>query len=206
MRSIKSPGKARASQVPPVGSFAARLHDIVNDFPTKAALARAAGVPPSSLESYLEGVEPTRPVLVNLATAADVSLEWLACGRGEKNPRPLVPDGYAQIPFYDVRSAGGYVYPLINEEVADFFLLKLRWFSYPGMRPSNLFVLEATETLTLEIKERDLIVVDSSWRTKFAQRYAKVPKGIYLVSSQAKLSVRQILGTSRDRAVPRKFS
>ncbi len=178
--------------------FAARLQEIAGEFESKSALARTAGIPPSSLESYLTGSEPTRPVLVNLARAANVSLEWLASGRGEKKSSPAIPSGYAQIPFYDIRSAGGYVYPLVNEQVAEFLILKLEWFGYPGVRPAALFAIEATQSQTPEIEDGDLIVVDSSWRTNFTDRYAKVPKGIYLISLQAKLSVSLILSSSRD--------
>src|SRR5579863_8396687 len=99
--------------------FTKRLEEIIGGFRSRAALAKAAGLPPSSLQSYLEGAEPTRPALVALARAAEVSLEWLADDRGYKKPRPYVPDGYGEIPFFDIRKSGGYVYPLVAAEVAE---------------------------------------------------------------------------------------
>lgn len=179
-------------------AFIARLEETSTAFPSRAALAKAASTPPSSLQAYFEGVEPTRPALVALARAANVSLDWLADGRGYKEPHPPVPDGYAAIPFYDVRKSGGYVYPLVSAEVAEFVYLKLDWFSYPGMKASHLIALEATASLVPEINQQDLLVVDTWWRTKFVDPSPIIPPGIYLISQQAKLFIRQVLSVSGD--------
>ncbi|EKV01603.1 putative transcriptional regulator [Leptolyngbya sp. PCC 7375] len=46
--------------------------------------ARECGFSDTVLRQYLSGQsEPTRPVLLAIARAADVSLEWLAAGQGE---------------------------------------------------------------------------------------------------------------------------
>jgi hypothetical protein len=178
--------------------FVHRLEELGSRFRSRAALAAAADIPASSVQSYLEGSEPTRPALVALAKAGRVSLEWLATGHGHKEPRPAVPDGYAAIPFYDVRKAGGYVYPLVAAEVAEFWFLKLDWFKYPGMRAGELFLVEVTESRVPEVRVRDLVVVDGAWRTKFVDRNPKIPAGVYLVSHQAKLSIRAVSGVSGD--------
>lgn len=178
--------------------FIKRLEEIISEFPSRAALAKAADLPPSSLQSYIGGAEPTRPALVALARAAEVSLEWLADNRGYKKPRPVVPDGYAKIPVYDVRKSGGYVYPLVTAEIASWIYLKLDLFSYPGMRPAKLFVVEAIESQAPEIADGDLLVVDSSWHTKFIDPSPTIPPGNYLVSRQAKLSIREAIGVSDD--------
>jgi hypothetical protein len=179
-------------------SFVDRLAEIVSAFPSRAAWAKAAGLSPSAMQSYMEGTEPTRPALVALAKAANVSLEWLAAGSGYKEPHPPVPDGYAMIPFFNVRKSEGYVYPLFSADNAEFWYLKIDWFSYPGMQPSKLFIVEATASLVSEVRERDLLVVDESWKTKFVDPTPNIPQGAYLVSQQAKLSVRQVSGVSDD--------
>src|SRR5262252_1716011 len=102
----------------PDQDFIKRLQQIISDFPSRAALAKAASLSPSSLQSYVEGAEPSRPALIALARAANVSLEWLADNRGYKEPHPQVPDGYAAIPAYDIGKAHGYVYPLVTAEAA----------------------------------------------------------------------------------------
>ena len=178
-------------------SFQQRLQQIISGFSSRAALAKAAEIPPSSLQSYLEGTEPTRPVLVALAGAARVSLEWLAAGRGYKEPHPPVPDGYAELPFYDVRKSDGYVYPLFTSEGLDSAFLKLDWFGYPGMNPGQLITLEATESFVSEIADGDFLVVDRTWLTTFANK--PIPAGVYLTSRQAKLCVRRVAGVVGDR-------
>jgi hypothetical protein len=178
--------------------FIKRLEEIVGEFPSRAALARAADLPPSSLQSYLEGAEPTRPALVALARAADVSLEWLADDRGYKKPHPHVPDGYGEIPFYDIRKSGGYVYPLVTEEIQAWVYLKLDLFSYAGMQSGKLFLVEALGSQAAEIADGDLLVVDPAWRTKFVGPSSTIPPGNYLVSRQAKLSIREVTGVRGD--------
>jgi hypothetical protein len=178
-------------------AFILRLEEIASRFRSKAAFAQAANIPASSLQSYFEGAEPSRLTLTALADAGRVSLEWLIRGRGYRELHPQVPDGYAGIPFYDVRKAGGYVYPLVTEEVADLLYLKLDWFSYPDLNPNKLFVVEVTESLVPEIQERDRVVVDRSWHTIWSDPTAGIPKGIYLVSQQAKLSIRRVMSASK---------
>jgi phage repressor protein C with HTH and peptisase S24 domain len=182
---------------PENSAFILRLEETASPFRSRAAFAKAADIPASSLQSYFEGVEPNRLTLMALAEAGSVSLEWLMRGRGYKELRPQVPEGYAGIPFYDVRKAGGYVYPLVAEEVTDFLYLKLDWFSYPDLDQGKLFVVEVTESLVQEIQERDLVVVDQSSRTIWSDPTAEIPKGIYLVSQQAKLSIRRVMSASK---------
>jgi hypothetical protein len=66
-------------------TFVERLEEASAKFPSRVALAKAANMPPSSLQAYFEGAEPTRPALVALAQAADVSLDWLARAAGTRN-------------------------------------------------------------------------------------------------------------------------
>jgi hypothetical protein len=71
-------------------------------------------------------------------------LEWLADGRGYKQPHPYVPDGYAEIRFFNVRKADGYVYPLFSGENGEFCYLKLDWLNCPNLKAAKLFMVEAT--------------------------------------------------------------
>src|SRR5690242_6810409 len=88
---------------PDNSAFVRRLEQIVSTFRSKAAFAQAANIPASSLQTYFEGAEPNRLTLAALADAGKVSLEWLVRGRGYKEVRPQIPDGYAPIFFYDIR-------------------------------------------------------------------------------------------------------
>jgi len=63
---------------------------------------------------------------------------------------------------------------------------------------SAMSILEATDSRVPEIRERDLLVMDQSWMTKFVGSKVEIPAGVYLVSQQARLSVRQVLSGSAD--------
>src|SRR5579883_1039430 len=70
-------------------NFAARLKELVREFGTRRRLATAAGVPEGTLQQYARGSKPGMDVLVKLARAGNVSLEWLVAGIGEMRPREL---------------------------------------------------------------------------------------------------------------------
>jgi hypothetical protein len=184
----------------PDQAFIQRLEELSSQFRSRTAFATAAKIPPSNLQSYFEGAEPSRLTLVALAATANVSLEWLMLGRGYREPHPQVPDGYAAIPFFDIRKAGGYVYPLVAADVADFWYLRLDWFSYPGLQAGELSLLRGVDSLVPEIHQDDLVVSDGAWRTKVFAPNPVIEKGIYLVSQRAKLSIRRVLSVSNDVA------
>ncbi|MEM9908087.1 MAG: LexA family transcriptional regulator [Cyanobacteria bacterium P01_D01_bin.44] len=61
--------------------FPSRLKKVVGDKSIRS-FARECGFSDTVLRQYLNGnSEPTRPVLLAIARAADVSLEWLAAGQ-----------------------------------------------------------------------------------------------------------------------------
>lgn len=64
-------------------AFTARLHMILQHWPSADRLARAMNVSPSAFRKWLRGeAEPSRERLVALADAAKVSIAWLAKGEG----------------------------------------------------------------------------------------------------------------------------
>jgi len=66
------------------------------------------------------------------------------------------------------------------------------------MQAAKLFVVEALESQAPEIADGDLLVVDSSWQTRFTDPSPRIPSGNYLISQQAKSSVRQAVGAHKD--------
>jgi transcriptional regulator with XRE-family HTH domain len=71
----------------------------------KQAFARKIGVKPAQLSRYLRGQIPDPPVLVAIAAAGQVSLDWLLMGRepwgeGAAHPLPsqLLQQRLAQLP------------------------------------------------------------------------------------------------------------
>src|ERR1700739_4984450 len=60
-------------------AFTARLHVILQHWPSADRLARAMGVSPSAFRKWLKGeAEPSRERLVALADGAQVGIGWVA--------------------------------------------------------------------------------------------------------------------------------
>lgn len=71
--------------------FVQRLRTLCERAGSASALAKAAGLSQSGLHRYLTGGEPTRRVLLALAEAGGVNLQWLATGTGEMLPSESPP-------------------------------------------------------------------------------------------------------------------
>lgn len=67
-------------------AFRERLLEVVRELGSEAELERRAGLPVASLCHYTrkQSSEPSRPHLVRIALAAEVSIGWLAAGIGPK--------------------------------------------------------------------------------------------------------------------------
>src|SRR5579871_1013082 len=73
-------------------AFIARLHLILQHWPSADRLARATGVSPSAFRKWIRGeAEPSRERLISLAEAAGVSTGWLVSGEGPEPRLREVP-------------------------------------------------------------------------------------------------------------------
>ena len=81
-------------------SFKERLQECITATGSIAALAKKSGMVPNTIRRYLNESEPTRPMLAAIANAADVSPEWLAFGRSQKQSSDTLAGPDAELPFY----------------------------------------------------------------------------------------------------------
>ena len=81
-------------------AFNSRLRELITAAGTASALAKKAGISQSGLHRYVSGGEPTRKVLIALAEASDVNLDWLATGRGPKNDKQAPVDSLTRVQLY----------------------------------------------------------------------------------------------------------
>lgn len=70
--------------------LAARIQDAIGDEPV-AAFGRRSGISESLLRKYLVGAVPSLLKAAAIASAANVSIEWLATGRGSRKRVPSQP-------------------------------------------------------------------------------------------------------------------
>jgi transcriptional regulator with XRE-family HTH domain len=95
-------------------AFLARLEECAQQCGSRASLARRAGLTPGSIQNYFEGGEPTRRTLVDLARAANVSVEWLATGEGSKEVN-AAPEGYHLSRVFDLTATGNHIRGILDQ-------------------------------------------------------------------------------------------
>lgn len=94
-------------------SFIERMKLCAERVGSVSALARAAGISQSGIRRYFSGGEPSRPQLIAIAKAADVTVAWLATG---KEPSPIEDSGEDRSTTYMERSnANADEDPSVNE-------------------------------------------------------------------------------------------
>jgi transcriptional regulator with XRE-family HTH domain len=158
-------------------AFVARLHEIVRHWPSVDRLARATGVSPSAFRKWLRGdAEPSRERLVALASAAGVSVGWLASGEGPTPALHNVPAGlesaadtridqrnYVFLPKRpEAAAAGAESPPAVGP--AEFMALHHDWVRAEfGIEPDHLLMETAVgESMVPNIRDGDLLLVDTS--------------------------------------------
>jgi hypothetical protein len=191
----------------------ARLEAITTDLGGRAALAKRAGIAPSSLQNYFDHSEPTRPVLIALARAAHVSITWLVTGRGPKNADNL-PEGYFGIAYYDLRPYGDRIHPLLGQPL-EFRILSKSDFDERLITSGTLQAIQTSDGLPPHIANGDLFVVDTAVHVGPVVAGGRFPNthydleeaAIYATAYQARLRLRQLrwkeLGTIMTVLAPR---
>jgi Helix-turn-helix len=175
--------------------FVARLEEISVALGSRAALAKAAGLAPTSLQAYFQNSEPTRPVLISLARAANVSVSWLAGGHGPRNVDGI-PDGYRLLPFVDLRAAGGHIYPLLGQPT-EFQIFKTSDLEKILLH-SDLIAVQMPDGFPPYVSDFDTLVINKSERPSIRRGlpltrvFALREDGIYVIAKQARLKLRQL--------------
>ena len=145
-----------------------------NPSKTKAGLARAAGVTPSSVSDWFNGrTKQLRFDVANRAAAyLEVSAQWLANGSGEMHSPSVVAfdeydelndDDFVEIPEYEAKCAAGERCAVYFEELKDSVKARYRrsWFQARQINPDNCrrFKVHGT-SMEPFIWDGDTILVD----------------------------------------------
>lgn len=172
-------------------SFRDRLSSVVERVGSAAELARRSGISDRSIRGYIAGeTEPKADVVVRLAVAAGVSVEWLLTGEGE----PLVTgrggaprEGYVHLPLYDVRAAAGGGRSVDEERVVNVLAFREDWIrSELRARPQDLSLIYVEgDSMEPLLRSGDIILVDHT--DTEARR-----EGIYVMRLDGALVVKQV--------------
>jgi hypothetical protein len=169
-------------------SFAGRFALLVKEFGSRYRLAKISGVPESTLQQYADQELPPRgDILIKLARAANVSIEWLATGQGKMRAAGQLPGAtFADVAMVELRE----IHAALHMEQIRAFLPLSRWWlelRFGINEPKELMLLEADQDLPPEIRKMDLLLVDRSAGNKLPRG-----DGLYVFSVPTGLAVRRL--------------
>ena len=171
-------------------TFADRFAVLVKEFGSRYRLSKASGVPESTLQQYAQvrsDLPPRADILLKLARAGNVSLEWLMTGKGEMRPVGLLPGAaLADVVMVEVRDPRA---ALQMEQILGHLPFSRTWLETRlGLSDQErLMVLEADQDLPPLIRQADLLLIDRSVERKLPRR-----DGLYVLSVTRGLAVRQV--------------
>ncbi|HFT6589218.1 TPA: XRE family transcriptional regulator [Klebsiella pneumoniae] len=184
--------------------FHSRLRIILDKFRSVNAFANAAGISPSGLNRLLDGGYPTLPILVALAKAGDVSVEWLSTG-GEQVSASLPTkmdstsltvtdvkgnevdlDEFVFVPRYNIAAAAGF--GAWNDDETPMFTVSFRRYwvtNHLKADPSKLSVISVYgDSMEGVLNDKDIILINHDDR--------EPREGIYVLRIDGQLIVKRV--------------
>ncbi|TKI08630.1 LexA family transcriptional regulator [Martelella alba] len=183
--------------------FHSRLRELVAKFKSTSAFASAAGVSPSGINRLLDGGYPTLPILLALAKAGGVSVEWLSTGGNSlttknqilTNDSTAITDvkgnevdlsEFVFVPRYNVSAAAGY--GAWNDDETPMFTVSFRryWVTHHlKADPAKLSVISVCgDSMEGVLNDKDIILVNHE---------DKDPReGIYVLRIDGQLLVKRV--------------
>lgn len=139
------------------------------------AFAQRSGIGDSTIRRYLLGSMPGLDNLLIIAEAANVTLDWLAAGKGPMrstdqpqylSPEGGMPLGFVPVPKIEIRpSAGAGTLDLYEESEPDIFAFREEWLRRIGVSPKSARLMVAKgDSMRETINDGDLMIVDVSIR------------------------------------------
>ena len=147
--------------------FSERLSTVLGDMSGRA-FSKETGISYSTIHNYLSGVSsPTLENLVTLADKANVSIEWLATGKGHelKEEPGAYSSGlleeFALIPGYRIQVSAGH--GSLNPDQIEptrHLAFRRKWLKYRGFKESDLAIVWAKgDSMEPTIHNNDTLVV-----------------------------------------------
>ncbi|WP_154948860.1 LexA family transcriptional regulator [Klebsiella grimontii] len=184
--------------------FHSRLRTLLDKFRSVNAFATAAGISPSGLNRLLDGGYPTLPILVALAKAGDVSVEWLSTG-GEQVSASLPTkmdstsmtvtdvkgnevdlDEFVFVPRYNIAAAAGF--GAWNDDETPMFTVSFRRYwvtNHLKADPSKLSVISVYgDSMEGVLNDKDIILINHDDR--------EPREGIYVLRIDGQLIVKRV--------------
>jgi phage repressor protein C with HTH and peptisase S24 domain len=186
-------------------AFVARLHFVLDHWPSADRLARAAGISPSAFRKWLRGeAEPSRERLIAFADTAGVPIGWLVRGEGAHPALHKAPDethiaatraaanddalpkAYLALPSRAAAAAAGAGLPEPAHAV-EFFAFRHDWIRTTfDLQPQDVQLITAIgDSMEPGIRHGDLILVDTR-QSSFTEF------GIYVFEARGERMVKRV--------------
>lgn len=181
-------------------TFAQRI-EIALSGEKPGSFAKRTGIGDSTIRRYLAGTMPGVDKLLELATALDVTLDWLAAERGPMRPGQTfsqvpgpdsLPEGSVLVPRFEVRAAAGAGSLVLSEEIGSYFAVERHWLarSLPSWAGTNASVgiLEGSgDSMEPTIRDGDLVMA-----VRDPPEYAVDRGGVFLVLHHGQLRIKRL--------------
>ena len=151
--------------------FKNRISLIAESAGGASSLARMADVAESVVRKWKNGAsEPTRPKLISLSVATNVSLVWLMTGEGpmrlDNQPSAAVDNEmseFALIPGYDIQISAGSGSLTDSEQMTRKLAFRHRWLKYKGLKTKDLvLVFTKGDSMEPTISDNNTLMIDTS--------------------------------------------
>lgn len=210
-----------AAQTVPHG-FGSRVTALVSRYGGTRAFARKVGVSEAVVRKWKSNIsDPSREHVVAIADAYDVSLEWLAAGRGpmlatgKTGAPPSTPAGaweeFDLVPLFEAVASAGAGAVVEGEQILAQLAFRKDWLARTGLRARQLaLVCAAGDSMEPAINDGDVLLIDTAKRQPVgghiyvlrisdelrAKRLQRLIDGSVRVSSDNKIYADEVIDAS----------
>lgn len=154
------------------------------------AFAADCGLPYGTINSMMNGHIPGAEKVVQIASAANVSIDWLLTGIKPSQEIALQNNDMVYVPHYDVRASAGHGQLVESEEVTGEVAFKRDWLRRFVINVDRVGVIEAAGDSMRSasgdgINDGDLLLVDNS-----VQSFMR--NGVYVLEINGYLMVKRL--------------
>lgn len=146
-----------------------RLKDILdNDFPNRESAAIVVGKDKDMISRYASGKSvPPFDAIIKIAKFANVSLDWLAFGRGEKYEKnnSSLPSDVKKIKVYDITVSAGSGCFVDDEYVHSTIILSKEFLDIYGLSDHYVGVFISGDSMMPKLMTSDTAIIDTDVTT-----------------------------------------